>query len=65
MSQGLGLSDWNARNQKIFDNKPVNWVETTDLIMARIAFWVSSNKDGRDMLMDDIIFKMNAVITAD
>ncbi|GFZ10960.1 hypothetical protein Acr_22g0003580 [Actinidia rufa] len=31
-------SIWNARNQKIFDNKSVNWVETTDLIMARIAF---------------------------
>ncbi|GFS31541.1 hypothetical protein Acr_00g0017960 [Actinidia rufa] len=58
-------SIWNAKNKKIFDNKPVNWVETTDLIMARIAFWVSSSKDGRDLSMDDIIFKMNAVITTD
>ncbi|GFS33349.1 hypothetical protein Acr_00g0027860 [Actinidia rufa] len=31
-------SIWNARNQKILDNKSVNYVETTDLIMARIAF---------------------------
>ena len=31
-------SIWNARNQKIFDNKSISWVETTDLFMARIGF---------------------------
>ncbi|GFS37612.1 hypothetical protein Acr_00g0053050 [Actinidia rufa] len=56
-------SIWNARNQKIFDNKPVNWLEIVDLIIARIAFWVSSSKDGRDLSMDDIIYRMNSVIS--
>ena len=57
-------SIWNARNQKIFDNKPVIWLEIIDLIIARVAFWVSSSKDGRDLSMDDIIFRMNLVTSA-
>ncbi|GFZ18817.1 hypothetical protein Acr_27g0005560 [Actinidia rufa] len=39
-------SIYNARNQKVLDNKLVNWLETIDLIIARVAFWVSSSKDG-------------------
>ena len=56
-------SIWNARNQKKIDNKPVNWLEIVDLIIARIAFWVSSSKDDRDLSMDDIIYRMNSVIS--
>ena len=53
---------WNARNKKVFENKPVDWVEVKDLIVARVAFWVSISKAGRDVSMDDIILRLNSII---
>ena len=58
-------SVWNVRNQKVFENKAVVWPEVTELIIARIAFWVSSSKDGRDLTMDDIIFRLSSVVSSE
>ncbi|GFY82595.1 hypothetical protein Acr_02g0008350 [Actinidia rufa] len=56
---------WNVRNQKVFDNKLVDWLEAIELIIAHVAFWVSSSKDGRDLTMDDIIFRIISVASAE
>ena len=56
-------SIWNARNLKVFENKPVDWNEVADIIMARVAFWVSSSKKGRGLKMDDIIFRWSSVVS--
>ncbi|GFY80587.1 hypothetical protein Acr_01g0003960 [Actinidia rufa] len=50
-------SIWNVRNQKDFESKSMNWVEVTELVMARVAFWVPSSKEGKDLTMNDIIFR--------
>ncbi|GFZ09917.1 hypothetical protein Acr_21g0005160 [Actinidia rufa] len=34
----VGWAAWNVRIQKVFDNKPVDWLEATELIIARVAF---------------------------
>ncbi|GFZ21516.1 hypothetical protein Acr_29g0006780 [Actinidia rufa] len=56
---------WNVRNQKVFDNKSVDWLKATELIIAHVTFWVSSSKDGRDLTMDDIIFRMISMASAE
>ena len=61
----VGWAAWIVRIQKVFDNKPVDWLEATELIIACVAFWVSSSKDGRDLTMDDIIFRMISVVSVE
>ncbi|KAI8564446.1 hypothetical protein RHMOL_Rhmol03G0182300 [Rhododendron molle] len=53
---------WNTRNKLVFENKTVDWMETTDLIKARVAFWVTSNKDGSVYTMDDIMFRLHSIM---
>ncbi|KAI8527166.1 hypothetical protein RHMOL_Rhmol12G0054600 [Rhododendron molle] len=53
---------WNTRNQLVFENKTVDWMETTDLFKARVAFWVTSNKDGSVYTMDDIMFRLHSLV---
>ena len=53
---------WNARNKKVFENKPVDWAEVNELIVARVAFWVSTSQAGSDFSIDDIRFRLNSVI---
>lgn len=54
---------WDARNhQLVFENKTVDWMETTDLIKARVAFWVTSNKEGSVNSMDNIMFRPHFIV---
>ena len=53
---------WNTRNKKVLENKPVDWAEVNELIVARVGFWVSTSKAGSKLCMDDIIFRLNSVI---
>ncbi|KAI8528432.1 hypothetical protein RHMOL_Rhmol12G0148300 [Rhododendron molle] len=55
-------SIWNARNQLMFKNKEVNWMKTSDLIKARVAFWVLTKKDGCAYSMDDIIDRLHSIV---
>ncbi|GFZ13560.1 hypothetical protein Acr_23g0019450 [Actinidia rufa] len=34
----VGWAAWNVKNQEVFDNKPVDWLEATELIIAHVAF---------------------------
>ncbi|XP_057484663.1 uncharacterized protein LOC130771052 [Actinidia eriantha] len=58
-------SIWNVRNQKFFESKSVNWFEVTELVIARVAFWVSSSKEGRDLTMNDIIFRLSSILSSE
>lgn len=57
-------SIWNVRNQKVFESKSVDWFEVTELVIAHVAFWISSSNEGRDLTMNDIIFRLSSVLSS-
>ena len=61
----VGWAAWIVRIQKVFDIKPVDWLKAFELIIARVALWVSSSKVGRNLTMYIIIFRMISVVSVE
>ena len=43
----------------------MDWFEVTELVVTRVVFWVSSSKEGNDITINDIIFRLSSVLSSE
>lgn len=52
------------RNEWVFQNKELDWVELVDIIKVRIALWVKASWDSNTCTINDFIFRLDSVLDA-
>lgn len=57
-------SMWKMRNEWVFQNKRLNWIELVDLIKVRVALWVKASWESNSYSINDFIYRLDSVLEA-